>query len=254
MSVAQALETVYSKISGVLTMINSVLADKMITEANTFYDIPERIAEIVGADPVIDGTVSAMVSKALVVQAYKFYGCDLLQRISLPLATHIYDYAFAGCSSLTEVNAPSATFLGMRAFSNSGLINADFPMVSSTGGNAFFDSAALTTATLPSLNIVESGVFYNCRGLRRVDLTNVRSISVNAFTGCTSLEALIIRKAGVCALSSVKAFDNSKIQTGGGYIYVPQQYYGSYLNATNWTVFRNRIRPIESYTHIIGNS
>ena len=103
MTVAEVLETVYSKITDVLTVINDNLAERAVTEAETFYDLPDRIERITGADEVIDGTVKKMTSRAKTVQLYKFYHCASLREVSMPEATDIGECAFSECSGLGRV-------------------------------------------------------------------------------------------------------------------------------------------------------
>lgn len=252
MSVAEALETVYTKINDVLVMINDILDSKSIERAYTFYDLPERISMISGADEIIEGTVTKMTSVAKSVQPYKFYHCDSLRYVSMPAVTRIGDFAFYRCSNMANINLPSVESIGHQAFSNSGITSAEFPNVVSIGGSTFSGCSFLESVVLPVLHIVESGAFYDCTNLKKVDLTNVNSISANSFTGCTALETLIIRKNGLCSLASVRAFDNSGISNNNGFIYVPQDYIDYYIGATNWTFFKNKIRPIESYPDITG--
>jgi len=222
-TVAEALESVYEKVSGVLTMVNGILDGKMVDEADTFYDLPDRIARITGADEIIDGTATKISSLAENVQMYKFYHNDALQSASLPLATSVGECAFSDCTNLTEINLPVTTSIGRQAFTGTGIVTADMPAVTTTGGSVFAGCASLKTAKLPLLRIVEAGVFYDCAELETVDLTNVSSISANSFAGCKLLKALIIRRNGLCSLASARAFEGSGIANGTGFIYVPQE-------------------------------
>ena len=65
-----------------------------------------------------------------------------------------------------------------------------------------------------------------------------------SFNGLTALEKLIIRTPSVCSLANASALARTKIESGTGYIYVPDNLVDSYKTATNWSAYAAQIKPI----------
>ena len=51
----------------------------------------------------------------------------------------------------------------------------------------------------------------------------------------------------VCVLVDKSAFQETLIESGNGYIYVPDKLIEQYKTATNWSVFANQIKPLSEY-------
>lgn len=134
--------------------------------------------------------------------------------------------------TLTDYRNDRVKTLGERAFYwFSTLRTVEFPMVETSGSNSFAYCTSLTKADFHKLTKVENSMFYNCR----------------------MLTALILRKTDkICTLSGTIPFNQSGIEAGTGYIYVPRSLVDSYKAATNWSKFAARIRAIEDYPDITG--
>lgn len=141
------------------------------------------------------------------------------------------DYAFADCTKLTTVNLPAAESIGSYAFR------------SCTPG--------LTSVYLPNVETVGEGAFYFCMALPSITLPKVKNIGNVAFFNCTKLDALILRSNSVCTLGS-NALGNSLIETGTGYVYVPNALVDQYKADSAWSDYTNKIRAIEDYPDICG--
>ena len=131
---------------------------------------------------------------------------------------YIGSFAFVNCTSLTSATLTSATTIGTSAFEN---------------------CAALTSVSLASAQSLASNVFRGCTSLTRLDFNNLTSISAGAFSGCTSLATVVLGQRA--ELADVSAFANCP-----AIIYVNQDDYTWYANATNWsTLFSaNRIKLV----------
>ena len=81
--------------------------------------------------------------------------------------------------------------------------------------------------------------------LKKIDVSNVKSIGQNAFYNNRVLDTLIIRTPEVCVLTTTTGvFKNTKIESGTGYIYVPDDLVESYKAATNWATYASQIKSI----------
>lgn len=69
---------------------------------------------------------------------------------------------------------------------------------------------------------------------------------------CMSGNRGILRNTEQVCKQSSGAFAFSKIEKGGGYIYVPSALVDAYKAATNWSTYANQIRAIEDYPDICG--
>jgi hypothetical protein len=85
--------------------------------------------------------------------------------------------------------------------------------------------------------------------LASVDLSKVTSIGKQAFRDCPVLKTFIIRQSdSVCTLTYTYTFKNTLIESGNGYIYVPDSLLDQYRQATNWAAYADQIRALEDYT------
>lgn len=86
--------------------------------------------------------------------------------------------------------------------------------------------------------------FYQCSHLVQVDFSALKSISAYTFRNCSNLDTLIIRTSSVCSLGNVNAFNGTPIESGTGYIYVPDDLVSTYKTATNWSTYASQIGAI----------
>ena len=175
-----------------------------------------------------------------------FLGCQALTAIDLPNVTQVKRNAFESCKDLQTTNLPKVTEFGRGVFFNSAIQQADFPLVTTIGDGCFNMVKNLTSANLPLVTALPAEAFRNST-IRTADFAAVTNINRTAFTDCTSLETLIIRTPSVCVISDISvALRGSKIASGTGYIYVPDDLVDSYKTATNWVAFANQIKPISA--------
>lgn len=135
---------------------------------------------------------------------YAFYYCSNLERVDFPNCTHVGNYAFQYCSALKE---------------------AKFPLVISLGGTYSYS-------------------FSRCSKLEKIDFGRLETMGGYAFQLCNALKTLIIRTPAVCTLQGVSAINSSAINSGEGYIYVPDHLVEEYKAATNWSTFADQIKSI----------
>lgn len=147
------------------------------------------------------------------------------------IPTRVSEYAFQNNKRIKTVGLPNAVTIGVGAFAScTSLVNVNVPSATTFDNYAFQHDAAIAEIDLPSANNIKSYVFHNC----------------------TALSALILRADSVCTLASATSLQNTPIEKGTGYIYVPDNLVEQYKAATNWSTYANQIRAIEDYPEITG--
>lgn len=229
-------------------------------------------------NPLIDGSITKIVSNASTVRPYAFafcgeletarfteatsigeyafYSCQKLKTVKLDKATTIYGYAFKkNISSVLEtVDAPMVTRIGQNAFEDSALKEINAPNLTSIGGSAFYGTS-IEKAMFPKLDsITGDKVFYNCSNLEVADIGSVTAIDTELFVGCTSLNTLILRNSTTVTYirNRTTMFDGSPFGAdgSGGTVYVPSAMLESYTSDRSWNTIKNynannQILPIE---------
>ena len=156
------------------------------------------------------------------INSNAFKECSSLQSISIPNnVTSIGNYAFQGCSSLQSISIPNnVTSIGNYAFhSCASLQSINIPnSVTSIGNSAFSSCFSMNKAIISSSAAIGSNVY------------NFQNYTTFDFSGCSSIPVL----------SSIEAI-------GGGVpyvkvIYVPSDLYNEWIKATNWVVFKDKIK------------
>ena len=199
-------------------------------------------------DAIITRSISGAYSndRITTVGECAFLGCQALTAIDLPNVTQVKRNAFEACNRLQAINLPKATEFGKGVFTNSAIQQANFPLVTTIGDNCFHTAKHLISANLPLVTSLPIDSF-RLSTIQTADFAAVTNINRTAFTDCTSLETLIIRTPSVCVISDISvALRGSKIASGTGYIYVPDNLVDSYKAATNWVAFANQIKPISA--------
>ena len=199
-------------------------------------------------DAIITRSISGAYSndRITTVGVCAFLGCQALTAIDLPNVIQVKRNAFETCSRLQTTNLPKATAFDKDVFVNSAIQQADFPLVTTIGDRCFYMAKNLTSANLPLVTALPDAAFRDST-IRTADFAAVTNINRTAFTDCTSLETLIIRTPSVCVISDISvALRGSKIASGTGYIYVPDNLVDSYKAATNWVTLANQIKPISA--------
>ena len=221
--------------------------------AKGFGDAVDAISSGGGADhSVEDAIITRSISGAYsndritTVGVCAFLGCQVLTAIDLPNVTQVKRNAFEVCNHLQTINLPKVAKFGREVFLSSGIQQADFPLLTTIEPGCFQKTTNLTSANLPLVTELPADSF-RLSTIQTADFSEVTNINRTAFTDCTSLETLIIRTPSVCVISDISvALRGSKIASGTGYIYVPDNLVDSYKAATNWVALANQIKPISA--------
>lgn len=185
---------------------------------------------------------------------YAFYNGNYLNiGNSLPETLEtIGENAFYGCSLKLGITIipNSVKTIGNRAFY--GVTNWGITQLSENletlGSSAFYNNTVLSIKTLPpKVTIINSEVFRGCLSSFK-ELTargNVTNINANAFYGCTNFGKLAFPNVtAVPTLANSNAFTGTKIASGKGYIYFPDNLVDTAKSSSNWSTYANVILPI----------
>ena len=203
------------------------------------------------------------------IDSSSFSGCSSLQSISIPNSvTNIDSQAFYDCPSLQSINIPnSVTSIKDQTFKNcSSLQTISIPnSVTSIGNYAFQNCSSLQSINIPnSITSIGGDAFTNCSSLQSINIPNsVTSIGNYAFSNCFSINKAIISSSAAIntytyifqnyttfdfsGCSSIPVLSSSGAIGGGALyvkvIYVPLDLYNEWIKATNWVVFKDKIKP-----------
>lgn len=153
-----------------------------------------------------------------------FERCSSLKTVVLPSKiTTLPKWCFVGCSSLTSIDLPS------------GITSIPF--------GCFADCKQLSTINWPAnVEFIDTYAFLKC-GFEgnNYSLTlpsSVTKIGRDAFYGLRHL---------ILPAPNVVSIDESAFSISYTFLYVPAELVDSYKTSPNWSVYAERIRPIEDY-------
>lgn len=169
-----------------------------------------------------------------------FSGCARLQTIDLELnAPNIEDAQsmFNGCKLLESITGVEKFFTSKMKYI----------------GQMFMSCEKITKLDLSkcdgsNLTNYANSAFQSCKSLKRIDISTFTSTKIKntsrMFGFCTSLEAVIINQNRVFPMTNVDMFTNSTIESGTGYVYVPDDMVEEYKSATNWSTYASQIKGL----------
>ena len=188
-----SVQTELSRIVNAKAAIKAAIEGKGVTvpEATLLDGMAALIESIQAgggdsAASVIDRSVVNITSNVAEVGQYAFYGCEMLETASFPMATKIQGGAFIGCKALVSVSAPNVTEIRSDV--------TDYLRVDMEG-NYMKDTI---------------GAFQGCANLTMVNFPLAETIFRNTFSGCTGLTELKFP-----SVKTIGALDNS---SGGGMV------------------------------------
>lgn len=198
-----------------------------------------------------DALVSVSIPAATSISTRAFEHCDSLEKIHLPELTYLQSFVFRSCATLKEIDAPlcSNYYTASNYFPWSNVTTLEYVTMGLTGvtGVGLKGQQNLKYASLPSCTAITAQAFAGCYSLKQFAVPSTASIIYkSAFLNCSSLMSLLLlRESAITVLSNVNAFANTplSVSVNGVYgsIYVPEGLYQSYITATNWSIYKNRI-------------
>jgi hypothetical protein len=179
-------------------------------------------------------------------------GIDALKNTNIhyvdaPYLTAVNRYAFTETPALVSVNIPLCTQILQGGFYMSNLQSIKCDNVEKIEDYGLKDTG-IRELSLPKVNSIGKDAVNLCSSLIRVDIgDSITSIGNFAFGNNTSLDTVIIR-ATTPPTAGRLIFENTGIDSGSGYIYVPDASVADYKAATNWVTYANRIKPLSEFT------
>lgn len=169
----------------------------------------------------------------------------VLKDSMIPETTRVLpDYFFQNNANLATVNLTTITSIGASEFNACGITSLTMPSLETAGMMAFAYNP-MVSVNLPALNAIGTQAFQRCENLKAADFQSVKTIMSRAFYYCSSLDTLILRANQVVELLGAQHFYQTKIESGQGYIYVPDDLVDSYKAAEGWSTYANQIRSID---------
>ena len=162
-----------------------------------------------------------------------------------PYVSYLRKFGLAFNNAIKSVNFENVQSTGEHVFYQCyQLSGVRLPNLTTPGTYAFRDCTALKELELPKVSVFTYGICQNAKNLVLVDTSSVTKIDNAAFLDCISLVTLILRYNKVATLSATRAFQNTPIASGTGYIYVPDNLVEQYKVATNWSTYASQIKPL----------
>lgn len=211
-------------------------------ELNAFYGVSiKKISNL--------GKISALPTGNANTQS--FGKKDVLEEVVLPdTLTSIADYAFHEYTTITSISANwgSITYIGVSSFREvKGLPSSlSLPSLENALKSTSFRGTNLEEVLdLGSITVVDTYAFYRALSLKKVVLPQtLTSINMQAFAYCNALETVICHNTTPPTLH-VQAF----MSTNSTFIiYVPDESVTAYREASNWSTYADRIKPLSEYT------
>lgn len=243
-------------------------------KAQAIVNVPNDVASFIEATPAVMNNDDVTTVKR---HAFRFQ--DTLQSVTFNNVKRVGYNAFYACLNLTDVTLPECLALGSTGSSDEDVFHGCnklktviAPKCVDIGGGCFQGCRELETLNMPNVEIIRTKAFQMCVKLSKVEFKKLNSaVEASAFyqdgslvsadlggaTGlgkqvfryCRSLATLILRKTdAICTLSNVNSFEETLIQTGNGFIYVPRALVDTYKSATNWSIYAAYFRALEDYT------
>ena len=173
-------------------------------------------------------TLSELPSGITLIESNTFYNCANITLSELPSGIRgIYDSAFYGCTNMTLSELPS------------GLV--------SLPGYVFYNCHNITIKELPNkITFLQTSTFAYCKELTEMTCQGaMTNISSSVFNGCTKLAKFVLPNVTkVPTLSNKNAFAGTPIESGTGYIYVPDSLVDSFKSASNWSNYASQIKGV----------
>lgn len=197
-----------------------------------------------------------------------FMGYSSLKKVSFVSIVSLKENAFKNCVSLTDIDLDKIGSIGPTCFSNcnnlpsilrfenltGGIGNQAFtsnpnlteihaPLCTSVGRVALGNCYKLEYAELPSVLTIAGEAFNRCSKLRIVKFRDIQSFTGDVFFACSGLESVIIDNITPPSLSS-NAFAAA---SSTFIIYVPDESVTAYREASGWSAYADRIKPLSEY-------
>lgn len=199
----------------------------------------------------------AILPNLLTVGSFLLKNTPSLAIVNIRSATTIGDGAFDGATSLRHIElCRDVVSIGKNSFDGVPLEveELELPMLSSIGGAAFVGSNVRRIVSLGNITQLlhalsqhgQGGAFSNNHKLEYANLPATLTAAYSTFYDCPLL-SVVISNALVPPVINEYTFYGTPIANGGGFVYVPDQSVQAYREASGWSAYADRIRPLSQY-------
>lgn len=174
---------------------------------------------------------------------YMFYGLKKLHKIKMDNLIFANEHFCQLASGITNINFNKLNTIKAYSFYQTNIVNAIFPCVTEikNGEHVLSYCPRLKRIIMPILQSGFSGtMLYNVSTVELIDAGQQPSIGFNGNYGTTGVKILILRKS-----NTITTLKNANYITNLEEVYVPQALLETYKTATNWSVYADKIFPLE---------
>jgi hypothetical protein len=174
---------------------------------------------------------------------------NILEEIILPDTLNtIGQQCFYGYAKQNILIPQSVTNIGAGAFYNCSTSTSDIvlPNLSECGNQAFLGTGFKRALDLGSITYIGWQLFYKGKVEFVVIPETVTMVYNSAFLDCP-LTTLIVEATIPPTLQSTDFIQGTPIEKGNGAIYVPDSSVTAYREASGWSAYASRIKPLSEY-------
>jgi hypothetical protein len=248
----------YSAFNGCTSLIITIPPHIQRLERGAFYNVPisgdirlPNLTEI-GADAINSNYITSISDLGIIpyIPASFMREKTGITYCNIPsTVTSIGGGAFLLCTNLEDIGSDLShvkRFSGQQVLYGTSKLKRHINLENlevMTDGNHFRGSGILSIR-FGKLDVINLSVCYNCNNLEKVELSsNTTSIGTSAFQYCPVLKKVIVNAVAPPTLGA-NAFANGSADM---IFYVPDQSVIAYGEASGWSAYTDKIKPLSQY-------
>lgn len=234
--------TAHNSLNELFTEIADAIREKSGGMGEIIADnFPEEIKKLGGSeseDALISTNLSTYTNGRVTEIAANAFSGRGIDEFTFPNVLRIHARAFEACSFI-KISCPKLVYIDDNGFHSAGRTGMEFDCRNCgyVGSSAFGFSEIRKFYVRMSKD--ETGIYFF-------------SIGDYAFENSQITHLVVIDTGGNQASArcnlGYRAFNNTPIALGTGYIYVPRAFIDSYKAAENWSTYASQFRALEDYT------
>ena len=206
---------------------------------NELIPMINKLIETDGINKYLSGSINEFINDNITtLRIYSFYADATLDKVKCDNLENLTS-SFINCTSLKHIWFPKlTTILSIQSFQNSILENAILPSLNRAGSDYFLvcNSKTLKRVITPLLERSISGACFNSNNCIEIVDGKYSAIYTNKLPQC---KIFISRQTKIPTLSDISFIPNIEE------IYIAESLVEQLKAATNWSVYADKIKPIE---------